>query len=208
MAQPADNLPGDSDENLFATGSPPTRIQELQATFDDPDGYGRKMSWANNTIHDAANILLRFLLQLPQPIIPAELYDRFCKPVRDMLHQTGGAICSENEYPLILAEHQAAIDALVPLDRQLLLYLLDMLAFVCANPNSLTETTTKLAAIFQPAIISHPDRDSVPDLLLAQEVLSLLIINQNSFTTGMVERPLHDTLHDTADPMFDRSTVE
>lgn len=62
-------------ENVFATGSPPQRIKKLQRTFDGPGDsfrYGKGMPWTGYTVHDAANILLRYLLQLSEPIIPLE----------------------------------------------------------------------------------------------------------------------------------------
>jgi hypothetical protein len=59
-------------ENIFATGSSPLRIQELQVTFDSPDRYGKSLDWSCCTAHDAANILLRYLLRLPEPVIPLE----------------------------------------------------------------------------------------------------------------------------------------
>lgn len=47
-------------------------------------------------------------------------------------------------------------------------------------------TSTNLAAIFQPGMLSHPAHDMVPDeYLLSQEVLVFLIENQDSFLVGM-----------------------
>ena len=75
---------------------------------------------------------------------------------------------------------------MTPLHRQLLLYLLDMLAVFLNKSDHNKMTTPKLAAIFQPGILSHPQHSLSPtEQQLSQDVLSFLVENQDSFLIGM-----------------------
>lgn len=143
-------------------------------------------------MHDAANILRRYFNQLPEPIIPLEFYQRFRDPLRNHQAQAVGAIeaqsPSEGEF-----DHNAAISAyqnliteLPPLNRQLLLYILDLLAVFASKSDLNKMTTPNLAAIFQPGILNHPQHDMAPqEYRLSQDVLIFLIENQDSFLIGM-----------------------
>ena len=85
-----------------------------------------------------------------------------------------------------IATYQRVIKELPPLNRQLLLYILDLLAVFAAKAELNRMNSTNLAAIFQPGMLSHPAHDMVPDeYLLSQEVLVFLIENQDSFLVGM-----------------------
>lgn len=85
-----------------------------------------------------------------------------------------------------IATYQRVIKELPALNRQLLLYILDLLAVFAAKAELNRMNSTNLAAIFQPGMLSHPDHDMVPDeYLLSQEVLVFLIENQDSFLVGM-----------------------
>ena len=84
-------------------------------------------------MHDAANVLRRYLNNLPEPIVPLDLYDRFREPLAGHTKEAVG----DDEGPQIqddfdvdgaIAIYQQLITELPPLNRQLLLYLLDLLA--------------------------------------------------------------------------------
>ena len=53
------------------------RIKELQIKFDTPPLYGRTLDWTGYSVHDAANILRRYLNHLPDPVIPLKWYEQF-----------------------------------------------------------------------------------------------------------------------------------
>ena len=83
-------------------------------------------------------------------------------------------------------EYQRLITLLPPLNRQLLLYILDLLAVFASKADLNKMTTPNLAAIFQPGILSHPQHDMAPaEYRLSQDVLIFLIDNQDSFLIGM-----------------------
>jgi GTPase-activating protein SAC7 len=82
--------------------------------------------------------------------------------------------------------YQQLITQLPPLNRQLLLYILDLLAVFASKSDLNKMTTPNLAAIFQPGILSHPSHDMAPsEYRLSQDVLIFLIENQDHFLIGM-----------------------
>jgi hypothetical protein len=82
--------------------------------------------------------------------------------------------------------YQNLITELPPLNRQLLLYILDLLAVFASKSDLNKMTTPNLSAIFQPGILSHPSHDMAPpQYRLSQDVLIFLIENQDHFLIGM-----------------------
>src|SRR3546814_18945860 len=73
--------------------------------------------------------------------------------------------------------------------RQLLLYILDLLAVFAAKLDENRMNSQNLAAIFQPGMLSHPAHAMAPeDNSLNQSVLIFLIENQDHFLIGMPDR--------------------
>ena len=146
--------------------------------FNSPDKYGKGLDWTGYTVHDAANVLRRYLNQLPEPIIPLEFYGRFREPLSTPSHNP--------PVPSAIRAYQRLISELPPLNRQLLLYILDLLAVFASKSEQNLMTASNLAAIFQPGLISHPNHDMVPgEYRLSQEVLVFLITHQDHFLLGM-----------------------
>ena len=177
-------------EGIFRLSGSAKRIKDLQVAFDSPDRYGKGLDWTGYTVHDAANILRRYLNQLPEPIVPLDFYDRFRKPLRSHQGQAAGnrdAVDLGNfNLDQTVQEFQRLIIELPALNRQLLLYILDLLAVFSSKSDLNRMTSSNLAAIFQPGIISHPDHDMAPsEYRLSQDVLIFLIENQDHFLVGM-----------------------
>jgi len=178
-------------EGIFRLSGSAKRIKELAAIFDSPDRYGKGLDWAGYTVHDAANVLRRYLNQLPEPIVPLDLYDRFRAPLRGHTREASG----DNEGTQLdigfdvdaaIITYQQLITELPPLNRQLLLYILDLLAVFASKSDENRMTSQNLAAIFQPGMLSHPMHDmSPPEYRLSQDVLIFLIENQDHFLIGM-----------------------
>lgn len=167
------------------------RIKELKTIFDSPERYGKGLDWAGYTVHDAANVLRRYLNLLPEPIVPLDLYERFRDPLRGHIKQP----VNDNEGPQLdddfdvdkaIATYQQLITELPPLNRQLLLYILDLLAVFASKSDENRMNSQNLAAIFQPGMLSHPQHDMSPlEYRLSQDVLIFLIENQDHFLIGM-----------------------
>ena len=179
-------------EGIFRLSGSAKRIKDLQTAFNSPPKYGKGLDWTGYTVHDAANILRRYLNQLPEPIVPLTFYDRFRDPLRSHQAQAvGGEDTSANQagsfdHDAAVATYQSLITQLPPLNRQLLLYILDLLAVFSSKSDLNRMTAPNLAAIFQPGIISHPSHDMAPsEYRLSQDVLIYLIENQDNFLIGM-----------------------
>lgn len=179
-------------EGIFRLSGSEKRIKELREAFNSPDRYGKGLDWTGYTVHDAANILRRYFNQLPEPIIPLEFYDRFRDPLRNHQSQAVGHMDqqspSEGDFDaaVTIRVYQNLITELPPLNRQLLLYILDLLAVFASKSDLNKMTTMNLAAIFQPGILSHPAHDMAPpEYRLSQDVLIFLIENQDHFLIGM-----------------------
>lgn len=142
------------------------------------------------TVHDAANVLRRYLNQLPEPIVPLEFYERFREPLRiyqQAAQASGGAADAEPfDHPKAVAAYQQLIRELPPLNKQLLLYILDLLAVFASKSDQNRMPSANLAAIFQPGMLSHPQHYMSPEeYKLSQDVLIFLIENQDHFLFGM-----------------------
>jgi hypothetical protein len=179
-------------EGIFRLSGSAKRIKDLQTVFNSPPKYGKGLDWTGYTVHDAANILRRYLNQLPEPIVPLTFYDRFRDPLRSHQAQAVGDVeAKANEsgtfdHESAVATYQRLITQLPPLNRQLLLYILDLLAVFSSKSDLNRMTAANLAAIFQPGIISHPSHDMAPsEYRLSQDVLIYLIENQDNFLIGM-----------------------
>lgn len=85
-----------------------------------------------------------------------------------------------------ILRYQQLITELPPLNRQLLLYILDLLAVFAAKSDQNRMTSQNLAAIFQPGMLSHPNHAMAPEeYRLNQCVIIFLIENQDHFLIGM-----------------------
>ncbi|EKG16805.1 hypothetical protein MPH_06008 [Macrophomina phaseolina MS6] len=179
-------------EGIFRLSGSEKRIKELREAFNSPDRYGKGLDWTGYTVHDAANILRRYFNQLPEPIIPLEFYELFREPLRNHQAQAVGPMDGQKEsigefdMDNAIRVYQRLITELPPLNRQLLLYILDLLAVFASKSDLNKMTTANLAAIFQPGILSHPNHDMAPpEYRLSQDVLIFLIENQDNFLIGM-----------------------
>lgn len=177
-------------EGIFRLSGSAKRIKDLQQVFNTPDRYGKGLDWNGYTVHDAANILRRYLNQLPEPIVPLDFYERFRQPLR--AYQANGVrnpqleAMEVEEHTKTVRAYQQLITELPPLNRQLLLYILDLLAVFASKADLNRMNAQNLAAIFQPGIISHPKDDMAPsEYRLSQDVLIFLIENQDHFLIGM-----------------------
>lgn len=73
-------------------------------------------------------------------------------------------------------DYKQLLDELPGLSKQLLFYILDLLAMVQSNSQTNLMSSRNLAAIFQPSILLHPNHDMDPDeYALSQSVVEFLI---------------------------------
>lgn len=178
-------------EGIFRLSGSEKRIKELKSIFDSPDRYGKGLVWDGYTVHDAANVLRRYLNDLPEPVVPLDLYEKFRDPLRGATKQVAGDAEGPQFVPdfdekAAIRTYQQLITELPPLNRQLLLYILDLLAVFAAKSEENRMTSQNLAAIFQPGMLSHPQHAMAPEeYRLNQCVIIFLIENQDHFLIGM-----------------------
>ena len=182
-------------EDIFCVSGSALRLQKLEATFNNPPRYGLGLDWSGYTVHDAAAILIRFLHGLPESIIPVDMYEAFQTPLEPYQDRAEHSSSSPFDVSNAISEYQKQIALLPPLSRQLLLYLLDLLAVFASRSFMNKMTSARLARIFQPVILS-PVRsgeefiEEAKSRQLSEHVLIFLIENQDSFLMGM--RPQGD----------------
>ncbi|ANB14606.1 Sac7p [Sugiyamaella lignohabitans] len=70
-------------EGIFRLSGSARRIKELQVIFSTPTRYGKDLDWTGFNVHDAANVLRRYLNNLPEPIVPLQFYEQFRDPLRE-----------------------------------------------------------------------------------------------------------------------------
>ncbi|KAG6262855.1 hypothetical protein E4U47_007600 [Claviceps purpurea] len=178
-------------EGIFRLSGSEKRIKELKQVFDSPDRYGKGLVWDGYTVHDAANVLRRYLNDLPEPVVPLDLYEKFREPLRGATKQAlgdaeGPQLVDNFDELAAIRKYQQLITELPPLNRQLLLYILDLLAVFSAKSDENRMNSQNLAAIFQPGMLSHPHHAMAPEeYRLNQCVLIFLIENQDHFLIGM-----------------------
>lgn len=178
-------------EGIFRLNGSEKRIKELKHVFDSPDRYGKGLSWDGYTVHDAANVLRRYLNDLPEPVVPLDLYEKFRDPLRGATKTSAGDaegphFIDDFDVDAAILRYQQLIKELPSLHRQLLLYILDLLAVFAAKAEENRMNSQNLAAIFQPGMLSHPMHAMAPEeYRLNQCVLIFLIENQDHFLIGM-----------------------
>lgn len=178
-------------EGIFRLSGSEKRIKELREIFNSPDRYGKGLAWDTFTVHDAANVLRRYLHELPEPVVPLDLYEKFRDPLQGATNQAvgdaeGPKYVDNFDEKVAIRSYQKLITELPPLNRQLTLYLLDLLAVFAAKADENRMTSYNLAAIFQPCMLTHPKHDQAPaEYRLNQCVIIFLIENQDHFLIGM-----------------------
>lgn len=123
--------------------------------------------------------------------MPLDLYESFRDPLRGATKQgatdgEGPQFIENFDEKGAIEKYQTLITELPPLNRQLLLYILDLLAVFAAKSDENRMTSQNLAAIFQPGMLSHPNHAMAPEeYRLNQCVIIFLIENQDHFLIGM-----------------------
>lgn len=161
-------------EGIFRLSGNAKRISTLQTIFDTAyDGYGVQLDWQGYTVHDASNVMRRFLNYLPEPVINLE-YQLLFKTTLDA------------EFPSLEAKidaFQKLIERLPIVHQYLLLYLLDMLYLFSFYEETTRMDTSSLATAFAPSILTDPNDAMNPaGYKESQRVLEFLIKYQNRFT--------------------------
>ncbi|KAF5010818.1 hypothetical protein FDECE_3027 [Fusarium decemcellulare] len=162
-------------EDIFATAGDYVRMSKLQQIFDSPPDYGKGLDWQGCTVHDAAGILLRYLKSLPEPIIPYSCYEKFLEELMPFADRE----LTTEESADVLEVATKLVKDLPRLNRQLLLYVLDIVGVVAFWSDHNKMTDVRLVSVFQPSIISGPpDKMDAEAHHMTASVAKLLVKNE------------------------------
>ncbi|KAK3299726.1 Rho GTPase activation protein [Chaetomium fimeti] len=159
--------------DIFTRNGNPTRIMHLQSVFDSYP-YGKGHSWIGYTVYDAAGLLLRFLKSLPESVIPRANYERFRTTLGSFANPNSAL--DEAQEKECASRAQELCVALPAVNRALLFYILDLMDVFSYHSDVNGVTAERLAATFQPSLLSGP-----PNVMdgeahnAAIEVIALLI---------------------------------
>ncbi|KAI8087265.1 Rho GTPase activation protein [Thamnidium elegans] len=158
-------------EGVFRMSGSAKRIGQLQQIFNTPPDYGRQLDWKGYSVHDAANVLRRFLNYLPEPVIIHRLY----QPFRNVM-------LTDHAESIRVELFQTLIDQLPEPHQYLLFYLLDLLSFFSQNVHITKMDTFNLASVFTPGILLDPDHALNPaQYKTSQKVVQFLVEHQHCF---------------------------
>ncbi|KAI9314327.1 Rho GTPase activation protein [Dichotomocladium elegans] len=161
-------------EGIFRMSGSARRIATLQSIFNESEDYGASFTWEGGdyTVHDAANVMRRFLNRLPEPVIPLDYY----RPFKDTMSE---------EFPNLEAKIEAfqnLIECLPLVHQYLLMYIMDFLDLFSSTVEETRMDVSAIAAVFAPGILSHPDDELNPaGYKESQRVLEFLIKHQKGF---------------------------
>ncbi|KAG2017651.1 rho GTPase activator, variant 2 [Coprinopsis cinerea AmutBmut pab1-1] len=169
-------------QGTFRVNGSNKRMRELQEAFETPPRYGKDLVWTEGkyNTHDVASVFRRYLTQMPEPVIPYELYHQF----RDALAKEP---YNQDE---VIAKYKSLIRQMPRGNQYLLLYVLDLLSVFARKSDINLMTATNLAVIFRPGLLSHPEHEMVPqEHALSQKVLEFLIAHQDWFMLDVPPPP-------------------
>ena len=161
---------------LFEDPGIPFRVQQLQDEFDTASKRGRDVNCGRYGVHSCAALLLRYLLRLPEPIVPYSFYDRFREPKTANEHHLG-----TDE---ILKWYSLLLYQLPKARRVLLCYILYLLKTIASSGYYECTDIPTLAKIFSPAILRPPPHHFLPrpeENETNEAVLGLLIRTGNTW---------------------------
>ena len=165
-------------------------MKSLEKIFDSPPRYGKGIPWDGFTVHDSAAVLLRYLKCLPEPVIPYGCYQKFTQGHRKWITQiqrsNGRQEFTDDVHEALVEEFQRHISELPPLSRQLLIYLLDILAVFASHSDVNKMEVARLVGVFHPSILSQPPQNmDEEEHRLAQDVVFFLVEWQDNWVVGM-----------------------
>ncbi|KAL4255843.1 Rho GTPase-activating [Pleurotus pulmonarius] len=169
-------------EGVFRVNGSAKRMRELQAAFETPPRYGKSLDWKQETYtpHDVASVFRRYLTQMPEPVIPHNLYHEFRAALAKI----------PNHHNEVISTYKHLIRSMPRANQYLLLYVLDLLSVFARKSDKNRMTATNLAVIFRPGIISHPTHEMLPnEHHLSQKVLEFLIEHQDWFMLDIPPPP-------------------
>lgn len=185
---------GSRADDAFVTKGQHARISDLENIFCKSPKYGRNIDWTGYTIYDAASLLLRYFRSLPEPIIPQRYYQRFVQLFRRCVNSEGNKgdlRMSAPVHTMTVDKIRSYIRQLPPLNRRLLLYVLDLLAFFAGDSKERGLARAKIISIFQPALLTlETVKMDTVEQRLATEAIEAMVESHAHFLPNLCQRLL------------------
>jgi hypothetical protein len=169
--------------------------------FDTGPYYGKGHDWAGYSVYEAATCLLRYLKRLPEPVIPYDFYDKFTSILGPTIYENDAGYDRDAfSIDVAISTVQQCVAHIPPLQRQLLLYLLDVFAVFILTSDTNGMTPARIVAAFQPSLLAREASDGmlVLDHVRAADTLVFTIENQDHFLIGMRGTAAPNTASTTA----------
>ncbi|ETW83336.1 GTPase activating-like protein [Heterobasidion irregulare TC 32-1] len=185
-------------EGTFRVNGSNKRMRDLQAMFEARPRYGKSLDWKkeNYTTHDVASVFRRYLTQMPEPVIPYDLYFQVRATKQPYIQDD------------VIATYKRLISSMPRANQYLLLYVLDLLSVFARKCDKNLMTAKNLAVIFRPGIMSHPSHELSPkEHQLSQEVLEFLIAHQDWFMLDIPPPPAKAKTSAAGEEMDDMALV-
>jgi hypothetical protein len=110
--------------------------------------FGKDVQLDNYSAGDCALLLMRYLMHIPEPIIPVDSYTYF-RPASPFVEGILDEKAKKRQYA-------QAISELPHPRRELLLYLLDLLHLLVTRESNPAKAASDMAQIFQRAVLKPP----------------------------------------------------
>jgi hypothetical protein len=151
-------------------------VKELIHAFDTPPRWGKGLDWTGYTIFDAATVFNRYLTSLPEPLINDQTASRMMFPSMSVPFRHP----DPSEVDSLLLTYHSAIRDLPSLNRQMLLYLLDVFAVFAAQSDVNGATTDEIVGMYHPVFFQVAQND-LEMTMRHGFALGFLIENQDRF---------------------------
>lgn len=148
---------------------------QAQATTQAPQASQGQISRSEQTTQHSEQTAHHSQQRAPEPPQLSEPKEESPLPSKSQRKARNYKKLTRDVYDAI-EEYKELLDEVPQLLRQLLFYILDLLAMVQSNAHENLMLARNLAAIFQPSILSHPNHDMDPEeYALSQSVVEFLI---------------------------------
>jgi hypothetical protein len=144
---------------------------------------------------------MRYLKRLPEPVIPYAFYDKFTSVLGPTVYENDeGYDRDAFSIDVAISTVQKYMTEIGPLNRQLLVYLLDIASVFALKSDENKMTSARIVAAFQPSLLAREASVgmSVLDHVRAADTLVFMVANLDHFLIGMRGTAADDTASTTA----------
>ncbi|EGZ76367.1 hypothetical protein NEUTE2DRAFT_98098 [Neurospora tetrasperma FGSC 2509] len=164
--------------HIFAQEGDPNRLQRLKTIFSSPEnGYGKFMDWNQFTVYEAADLILLFLSELPQPLVPESVAKRWISMSRQATMSGSSATRLDKGIDF----WEEALQGIKGPHRSLFKLLLNLWGDVAGNVNWNEMTAERLAEKIMRPLMHLPQKRYSTDYTLG---LAFVMRKRSEYNAG------------------------